>query len=111
MTLHLILTHYWWDQIASGFKDIEYRSMSNYWTRRIWNRRDQIECVRLYRAYSGIFIERKVSLIDVGPAPMTDWPGDYFRIHLIPQTSEKIAESGSNSPNLSQPQPNRVNNT
>ena len=83
-TLHLVLTHHWFDEILTGRKNVEYRAMSPYWKRLIWERRHKITHVRFQRGYSKSpkTITFPVFLIDVGECPILGWGSRYFRIHF-----------------------------
>ena len=71
MTLHLTLTRFWYDAIATGGKRVELRAMSSHWNRMIWDRRDRITSVRLARAYDKgrPAMLWSVACIDIGPYP------------------------------------------
>jgi len=45
-TIHLVLTHYWYDKIAAGQKRTEYRKKSPQWMKRIWECPKEITHVR-----------------------------------------------------------------
>jgi hypothetical protein len=83
MTLHLTLTHHWYDETASGRKRIEYRTMSPYWMRMLYERRDEIKRVRFSRGYTKTTQEFDVTLIDIGPCPIAGWAGNFYRIHFV----------------------------
>ena len=82
MTLHLILTHHWFDEILAGRKRTEYRERSHRLLWRIWGQRDQITRVRFARGYTSNTIEFPVTHIDEGPCPYPQWDGMYYRIHF-----------------------------
>ena len=82
--VHLVLTHYWFDEMTAGRKDIEYRAMSPHWTKLIWDRRGKITHARFSRAYTSTMILRPVTRIDIGPCPYEGWDADYYRLHLGP---------------------------
>jgi len=86
MTIHLVLTYHWFDEILAGRKDIEYRRICGKWIRDIGIKRNQITHVIFQRAYDKHpkTILRKVTKIDIGPCPYPGWSGDYYRIHLEP---------------------------
>jgi hypothetical protein len=84
ITLHLVLTRAWYDEVAAGTKRIEYRRICPHWKKMIWDRRDKIAQVRFQRAYApnpptSLFLVEK---IDVGPCPYPGWDADYYRIHF-----------------------------
>ena len=86
MTIHLVLTYHWFDEILAGRKDIEYRAIGGKWDKRIWAKRYEITHVRFQRAYdkNPATILRPVTKIDIGPCPYSGFDGDYYRIHLEP---------------------------
>lgn len=49
-TLHLVLTHYWFDKIVSGAKTSEYRECSEYWNKRLQN--NKYDTVVFHRGYT-----------------------------------------------------------
>lgn len=51
MILHLVLTYHWFDEIYYGRKNIEYRKITPYWTKRIYEKRDQLKEVVFHRGY------------------------------------------------------------
>ena len=79
-TLHLTLTYYWYDEIVSGRKNIEYRAITNRWQKMILNK--NIKKVIFHRGYTSTTLEKHVSFVDIGPCPYDNWPGDYIRIHF-----------------------------
>ena len=83
-TLHLVLTHHWFDEILTGRKNVEYRKMSPYWKRLIWEKRHEITHVRFQRGYSKNpkTITFPVFLIHIGECPIDGWNDLYFRIHF-----------------------------
>jgi len=85
MLLHLTLKHKWFDQIKSGVKTIEYREIKPFWTKRIWEKRNQITEVIFHRGYTRDIIHCKISKIDIGPSPYPEMPDTYYRLHLIIQ--------------------------
>lgn len=52
MTLHLVLKSKWYDMIASGEKKEEYRAITPYWKKRIWEKKDIIWDVAFHRGYT-----------------------------------------------------------
>lgn len=81
-TLHLVLTHHWYDEVERGAKCVEYRVMSMRWMRLIWGRRQEITHIRLARGYTKRTMLFRVRLIDVGCCPIMGWSGSYIRIHF-----------------------------
>lgn len=86
ITLHLVLTHHWFDETEAGRKRVEYRVMSPRWMDQIWERRNRIDAVRFARGYTSRTITRPVERIDIGSCPIPGWGGDFIRIHFIPNT-------------------------
>ena len=82
MTLSLVLTSHWYNEVESRRKNIEYREIKPYWTKRIWGRRDEIKHVRFSRGYSNISLLREVVKIDIGTCPYDGWDGDYYRLWI-----------------------------
>ena len=98
LVLHLVLTGRWFDMMVGGVKNVEYRAMTEHWTRLIWNRRDKITHARFARGYTKETIVRPVRCIDIGPCPYDGWDGDYYRIHMPPiqvENSRRIQRSGA----------------
>lgn len=83
-TLHLVLTGYWFNEMLEGRKDIEYRNTSQYWTKRIWVRRDKIAYAKFSCGYTKNTITRPVLKIDIGSCEYKEWQGIYYRLHLGP---------------------------
>ena len=81
-TLHLVLTHHWYDATKNKMKRVEYRSMSAHWTRQIWDKREKIGHVRFARGYTKITQTFKVNKIDIGTCPIEGWDGYFYRIHF-----------------------------
>ena len=73
----------WYDEILNGTKDVEYRKIKEFWTKRL----SKIQCgdivtFRLgYKRTNGD-IHAKVTKIDIGSCPYQGWSGDYYRIHF-----------------------------
>ena len=84
MTIHLVLTYYWFDEIIAGRKNIEYRKMTKYWKKRIWDNRNYINRVRFSRGYTNKYIFRRVLGIDIGTCPYDGWDSEYYRLHFKP---------------------------
>lgn len=87
MKISLVLTYHWFDEMAAGRKDIEYRAVKPYWRRRIWNRRHELTRALFSRAYSATRLNREIIRIDIGPCPYPGWRGKYYRLHLVPLAS------------------------
>lgn len=86
LVLHLVLTHHWFDEVASGRKSVEYREMSAHWCKQIGCRASEITHVRFSRGYTKTTLTFPVYRIDVGKCPIPGWDGDYFRIHFLQNT-------------------------
>lgn len=78
MTLHLVLDYKWFDMIAAGVKLEEYREMTDYWKKRIWDKRGEIDSVCFHRGYTNITITKRVFAIvedagleECGAGPLT----------------------------------------
>lgn len=84
MIIRLVLTYHWFDEMAAGRKDIEYRAVKPYWRSRIWNRRGELTGAIFSRAYSATTLDREIIRIDIGPCPYPGWRGKYYRLHLVP---------------------------
>ena len=81
-TLKLVLTHHWYDEIASGGKHVEYRRVCRFWHKRIWSKRDAITHVCFSRGYTKTNIKFRVNEINIGKCPIDGWAGDYYRINF-----------------------------
>jgi hypothetical protein len=82
LTLHLVLTHHWYDATENGDKTAEYRAMTPRWKHLIWDQRGDIRHVRFARGYTKRTITRTVQRIDIGPCPIPGWDGQFYRIHF-----------------------------
>lgn len=82
MTLDLVLTYYWYDQIKKGLKDVEYREMTDYWTKRIWKNRDKIKFIKFRRGYTNTAIVKKVIGFSIGLCPYDGWNDCYYKIYF-----------------------------
>jgi hypothetical protein len=83
MTLRLVLTYHWFDEMAAGRKNVEYRAMTPHWRKRIWAKRHQLTSAIYSRAYTATTLRREIYFIDIGPCPYPGWPGKYYRIHHV----------------------------
>lgn len=84
MNLSLVLTYHWFDEMAAGRKDVEYRAMTSYWRKRIWEKRHQLTSATFARAYTSTRLPREIFMIDIGPCPYPGWRGKFYRIHMVP---------------------------
>lgn len=81
-TLHLVLTHHWYDETMSGRKRIEYRAMTARWMRLIYERRESLKRVRFARAYTKTMATFEINRIDIGPCLLAGHEGERIRIHF-----------------------------
>lgn len=79
-TVTLVLSHFWFDQIAAGFKTVEYRQRCHKWQKQIIEKKPQK--VVFLKGYSAVKIECMIEKIDIGPCPYIGWSGDFIRIHF-----------------------------
>ena len=82
MILDLVLNNYWYGEIESGDTTLEYRQITPHWTKRIWDRRDEITHVNFRKGYSKISMKKKVTKIEVGTYPNSNSPTIYYLIHF-----------------------------
>lgn len=64
MTTHLILTYYWFDEILSGRKKVEYRRNCSHWRKRLLN--GSLDYVVLHRGYTPTTMTWKVKKVKLG---------------------------------------------
>lgn len=81
-TLHLVLTHHWFDEITAGRKLVEYRALTRHWAKRIWNAVEPGDLVCFSRGYTQETITRRITQIDVGDCPYDGWDALYYRVHF-----------------------------
>lgn len=62
-TLHLVLTHYWFDKIVSGAKTSEYRECSEYWNKRLQN--NKYDMVVFHKGYTNVTAVYKIISIKI----------------------------------------------
>ena len=88
-TVHFVLQRHWYEEMRAGRKDIEYRSVTPYWTARLM--RDPVTHAVFGWGYTakGRFM-RQVTKIDIGPCPYPGWTGDFYRVHLGPIVAGKV---------------------
>lgn len=82
MTLHLVLDYKWFDMIATGVKLEEYREMTDYWKKRIWDRRGEIDSVCFHRGYTSITITKRVFAI-VEDAGREEWGAEPLTLYYV----------------------------
>lgn len=81
MTLNLKAK--WYYAILFGIKDVEYREIKEYWTKRLSKiKSGDIVTFRLGYHKTHDDIRAKVTKIDIGSCPYQGWSGDYYRIHF-----------------------------
>lgn len=95
-TLHLTLTYYWWDKIASGEKNAEYRRFTANWRKRLADVRPG-DLVIFHRGYTNRTITRRISQIRV----ISGWdlPNEEYQYFGAPNESkffEIALENGVN---------------
>ena len=81
MTLNLKAK--WYHAILFGIKDVEYREIKDYWTKRLSKIQsgDIVTFCLGYKRTNGD-IHAKVTKIDIGECPYQGWSGNYYRIHF-----------------------------
>lgn len=82
MTLHLVLKYKWFDMIASGEKLEEYRTWNDYWKKRIYDKREEIEEVCFHRGYTDTTVTKKVQKIFISTG-FAKWGGDPNMIYYV----------------------------
>ena len=80
--LHLVLKKEWYDKVLSGEKDIEYRTLNDFWKKRILDKKDKLKKVRFTKGYVSFGYDFEITKIDVGKCPYPNWNGDFIRIHF-----------------------------
>nr|DAY83251.1 MAG TPA: activating signal cointegrator [Caudoviricetes sp.] len=63
-TLHLTLTHHWWEEIAAGRKTSEYRRFTEGWRKRL-SRIHRGDLVVFHRGYTDRIITRRIENIRI----------------------------------------------
>lgn len=84
-TLHLVLTHDWYDMLDRKF--VEYREITPKWTKEIWDHRGTLKggTVVFHRGYTSTVTDRMIYEIDKGPCPIEGWDKpEYYRIRYSP---------------------------
>ena len=61
-----ILTYHWYDEITAGRKRTEYREITDYWTRLLWDngRAERITAIKFNRGYTAEKMTWTVKRID-----------------------------------------------
>ena len=86
-TVHLVLTHHWYDEIAAGRKRTEYREQTGQWRMRLHQRTPYP--IVFHRGYTSTTLRATAMLVDVGPCPYPEWPGEYIRVHFEVQDAAR----------------------
>jgi len=95
LVINLVLSFSWYDMMIAGLKDAEYRTVTAFWTARIWRNRDLATHVLFHRGYTSPILMRTIRKIDIGGCPYPGWSGDYYRIHLYPLHAQEITRHPS----------------
>ena len=83
LVVHFVLKRHWANEMLAGRKDIEYRSVTPYWTARLTGREITHAAFSIGYTRRGRFM-RPVTKIDIGSCPYKGWTGDFYRVHLGP---------------------------
>jgi len=86
--VHLVLTHYWFDEIYEGQKTVEYRDNIPFWQKRIIEKKPNR--VIFHRGYTNEVILAEISKIDIGECPYEGWDDKYIRVHFCNVEGKKI---------------------
>lgn len=86
-TVHMVLTYHWYDEIASGRKQIEYRKCNAYWKRRLGTF-PYPQLVVFRRGYTSTIMTRRIRKITRGECPIPGWDGEYYQVHLDTYNTE-----------------------
>lgn len=84
-TLHLTLTHHWWEEIAAGRKTSEYRRVCPAWIKRIGSLK-QGDKIVFRRGYTGVTLKRTVETVRVIPG--WDLPNDVYKFFGCPNETQ-----------------------
>lgn len=84
-TLHLTLTYHWWDKIASGEKNAEYRRFTANWRKRLADVRPG-DLVVFHRGYTSRVITRRIEQIRVLSG--RDLPNEVYQFFGCPNESQ-----------------------
>ena len=90
VVIHFVLRQYWFNEMLAGRKDIEYRSITPYWTARLIKRNPTIAIFRVGYQSTRRRMMRRILAIDTGPCPYPGWHGEFYRIHLSPMNNVKL---------------------
>ena len=89
MTLHLFLKSKWYDMIASGKKKEEYRTITPYWTKRIWEKAPQVSDVIFHRGYTNETVCFAVNRI-VRRIGLQEWGAEPGKVYYVIQLGEQL---------------------
>lgn len=89
MTLHLVLKSKWYDMIASGEKKEEYRAITPYWTKRIWDKDPRVSDVIFHRGYTSETICFAVDGITQEEG-MEEWGADPGVTYYVIKLGERL---------------------
>ena len=82
--LVLPLKRQWFAKIWNGEKNVGYREVKPYWTRRIgaWvgDGKPHFILFQIGYAKAGASLLVQTAGVDIGPCPLPGWRGDYYRI-------------------------------
>ncbi|WP_428055377.1 hypothetical protein [Candidatus Avelusimicrobium alvi] len=84
-TLHLTLTHHWWEEIAAGRKTCEYRRFTEGWRKRL-NRLNPGDVIVFHRGYTNRTLTRQIKGIRVIPG--WDLPNDVYKFFGCPNETK-----------------------
>lgn len=89
MTLHLVLKAKWYDMIVSGKKKEEYRAITPYWTKRIWEKHPRILDVIFHRGYTNETVCFSVDRIVRGIG-LPEWGAEARKVYYVIQLGEQL---------------------
>lgn len=91
-TLHLVLKKQWWDMIESGVKKEEYRSISEYWIKRLtlgkFRGNGCLDSYKPYKevcfhlGYTNVTMKFEIACITQGLG-VKEWGGGNMRVFII----------------------------
>ena len=100
-TLHLVLKRKWWDMILSGEKKEEYRTLNDYWSKRLLNgpyycgdkidRYKPFEYVCFHLGYTNTTMTFRIVRLSQGYG-VPEWGGGNERVFII-SLGERICRS------------------
>lgn len=86
MTLHLVLKHKWFEMIAAGVKTEEYREMTDYWKKRIFDKWTEIDYVVFHRGYTNVTLKCFLQFVTIGLGKKSMGAEDgkvYYVLHIV----------------------------